>query len=311
MRLRDIKELLSNNLPILKMIEAVGNQGPGNAFFRISNYKEAFEAIIKLEHLNFIATDCENIKALDVFNARTITILIDSNDYSQLRVNLDRIMLKVEALISAIDQVIPSQNVFSVSIKLPPVTTLSKLSEVTKDISNALEQTLLHPKIEGRVELQNFDSGSNWFEIILGSAPAMIFLGKLVWSALEINKKMIENSTMKQRLESLKIKNDALRTLEETLSVLATTMEQELSDKCQDNALKIIEESDLPITDNEYISKVAHSIKIIAQLIYDGAEFLQPTITQSDSSQLFPDFQNLNLPESPVMQLSGDNPTQV
>jgi len=292
------------------MVEADPVLNSGNNLIRVSNYKEAMEALIELEFLDFISYDNNNLKSLYIYSARTKTILIEPTDYDLFKQILDGIILRCTTAISVIDKIIPTQNEFSVSIKLPPVNTLSELSEITKDISNALEQTLLHPKIAGRVELQNFDSGSNWFEVLLGNKEALVFLGGLVWSALELHKKMIENSTLKQRLESLKIKNNTLKTLEETLSKLTDSLEQELSEQCQNNALKILKENNISTTDNEYNMKVAHSIKMIAQLIFKGAEFHQPSIAKSNSKQIFPNFKDLNLLKSPAMQLEQNLPDQ-
>lgn len=307
LRLRDIKERLVKNLPILKNIQFNGSQGANKDLYKVTNFKEAIDSLLDLKCFNFISTDFENIDSLDIFNARTSTILITNNEFNLFKQTLDRIIIKCEALISAIDQIIPSQNNFSVSIKLPPINTLSELSEITKDINNALNQTLLHPNINGKVELQNFDTGSNWFEVVLGNKEAFAFVGGIVWSALEIHKKLIENAIMKQRLKSLQIKNDALEDLEGALS---KALDQELTEQCQDKALQLLAENNIPTNDNEYNLKTGHSIKIIAQLIFDGAEFHQPSIAQSDNKQLFPDFKSLNQLESSVKELTGNTPNQ-
>lgn len=293
MRLRDIKKILEDNIP--KLINL--RENTIGAQYELTNIPEAVDALVNLEVFDFLSDEIAAIKQVkSVYYSRLPTMYIDSSTYSSFMSQYNSIRIKCNAVLKAINQAIPDQDENSISVKLPPINNLSELSKFTSDIDKALNQAIANDYIKGQVQLQNFDSGSYWFEIILGSQTALAFVGSLVWSAAVIRKKKYEGDLLKQRVRSLEIKNDALADLEKGL-------DDQLKMACETEAKILLDQNKISGYDNEFLERIKLSIGVMANLLMQGAEIHQPINAPEEVKNLFPDYKNLELVESKIKSL--------
>lgn len=282
-----MKKLLEDNIPRLKVEERSTAQG-----FELTGLPDAIDALINLETLDFLSNDINQIKNLSsIYYCRLPKVIVENSTYTIFTNPFNSIRIKCNAVLQGINQAIPEQNPYSISVKLPPINNLSDLSKFTSELDKTLNQAITNDYINGQVQLQNFDSGSYWYEIILGSEAALVFIGSLVWSAAVIRKKIYEGDLVKQRVRALDVKNAGLEAIEKAL-------EDKLKQDCETEARILVEQNNLKNYDPEFLERLKHSVLTMAKLLIQGAEIHQPIIAPEEVKNLFPDYSKLELIES-------------
>lgn len=294
MRLREIREIIANNYNKLNFDAA--SRGSGN--ITISNFQRVIDSVNNMKDFKFLETELEKLKQIDdiYYNKSSEDIVIvDNVTYNAFNEIITLIKLKCSTAINIIDESIPDQNENSISVKLPNYNDLSDLSVFFSELDKALRQSLVNDVINGKVELQNFDSGSYWVEIIIGGGVALNFVAGLTWTAAVIRKKFLEGELLKKKVESMGIKNEALEEISDALSkeleIMVDTESKQLLDNQQINY------------DPEFLGRVKFSVKTLAKLIYEGTEIHHSLSAPEEVKNLFPDFTKIEAIQSTIKQI--------
>lgn len=281
-----------------KSIKKLNYKGEGtNVGIRISEYNEAMDVLEELSRFNFLKIQIDQLKQLsNIYYSRLPNIIVDQKTYNKFAELINIIKMKCESVIEAISEAIPNQNENSISIKIPDINSLSELTKITKDLDTILNQSLINKYFEAKVEIQNFDSGTNWIEVIVGTGVALNFVAGLTWSAAVIRKKLLEGDMLKQQVTSYKIQNDALQAIENGL-------EEEIELLCDREAKSLIDENNIKDPNPEFIKRVQHSIKLLAGLLKKGAEVHSALNAPEEAKNLFPDYAKLSNIHSKIKEL--------
>lgn len=292
MRLRIMKKIIEDSISKLGYsIQSV----PGG--IRIDNYIYAMNTLEELSRFNFLKTEIEAIKLIsNVYYSRLPYVVIEQGIFNNFDALMERVKMKCATVIDAISEVLPKQNENSISIKIPEIRGIDELTKIVKDLDTILSQSLINEYFDAKVEVQNFDTGSNWIEIVVGTGLALNFVAGLAWSAAVIRKKLIEGDLMKQKVRSLEIGNEALNAIEQGL-------EKEIEILCDSEAKQLLLENNISDPKPEYTQRVKHSIKLLANLISKGAEIHPALNTPEESKNLFPDFAKLPNIQSKIKEL--------
>ena len=294
MRLRDIKEIVLSNY---KNINFDGTSR-GNGTYVVTNFQEAIDSINNLKEFDFIQDALNNLVQIEdiYFNkAREDKVILDSATYSAFESIISSIKDKCDTVIKLINEAIPDQSESSISIKLPDFQDLTKLSEFFNDLDKALTQSLVNEVIKGKVQLQNFDSGSYWVEVAIGGATAMQFVAGLTWTAAVVRKKFLEGDLLKKKVESMGIKNEALEEVKNALTA-------ELDLLIEVESKNLLENQKIDY-DHEFLGRVKFSVKTLAKLIYEGTEIHHSLMAPEEVKNLFPDFKKIEAIQSKIKQL--------
>ncbi|WP_108821687.1 hypothetical protein [Dysgonomonas sp. Marseille-P4361] len=182
----------------------------------------------------------------------------------------------------------------TLNIKLPVIKGLDNLSKVANDLKISIS-TVVNSFPNGKVEIKQFDHGSFW--LVLGVGSALTLIASLTWSAAVIAKKINEFRYTNGLIENLNIRNEALNEVKEALKEkikIDTSLEAELIKN------EFFSEDK---NNKEQAVRIEKSITILAELILKGTEF-HPAITSSeDVSNLFPNYKNLLLNESKIKKI--------
>jgi hypothetical protein len=97
--------------------KAVGNAD--NNLIAISGYLPMIEAINDLEEFDFLHPEIKSLKKItQIFDSKTSAVIIGRDTLYLCESHLKIVHLKCEAVIGAIDQVMPQQKTNSISVKL-------------------------------------------------------------------------------------------------------------------------------------------------------------------------------------------------
>jgi|HubBroStandDraft_2_1064218.scaffolds.fasta_scaffold291954_1 hypothetical protein len=160
-----------------------------------------------------------------------------------------------------------------------------------------LEQTILDPKIRGKMEIRSIDKGSIWLHLYVGSIQAVGFVGSLAWSAAVVYKKFQEGRLVEQHVEALKIKNEALKQIQEA-------QERLLKDVVEAEAKHLEKEIFGGEENPDRLERIKHAIRLMQELIEKGAEVHPALMAPENVKNLYPDFKKLGSVESKIKQIA-------
>jgi hypothetical protein len=160
-----------------------------------------------------------------------------------------------------------------------------------------LEQTILDSKIGGKMEIRSIDKGSIWLHLYIGSIQAVGFVGSIAWSAAVVYKKFQEGRLVEQHVESLKIKNEALKQIQEA-------QEKLLKDVVEAEAKHLEKEIFGEEENPDRLERIKHAIRLMQELLEKGAEVHPALMAPENVKNLFPDFKKLGAVESRIKKIT-------
>lgn len=184
-----------------------------------------------------------------------------------------------------------------VYIKLSSVDDLPGLTSQLGKLQMILEQTILDPKIGGKMEIRSVERGSIWVHIFLGTVTAVTFVGSVAWAAAVVYRKIQEGRIVEQHVESLKIKNDSLREIQEAQKELIKGL---VHAEGRHLETEIYGGEENP----ERLERIKHAIRLMQELVEKGAEVHPALLAPENVKNLFPDFKKLTSVESRIKQIT-------
>lgn len=295
MRLRDMKQLLINNIDDLEFeSKRIGTSDQ----YDISGFQKAIKAVNNLRELDFLENEINKLSQLDnIYYDKSIKdrIRIDGKSYNSFKNLIDVIKYKCTAALEAFDQAIPDQQEYSISVRLPDYKNLDELSKFFSKLNTSLEQAIVNDKVQGKITIQNFDSGSLWVELLLGGAYALRFVGALVRTAVVVRNKSYQTMILEQHARTLDIKNDTLEDLQKGLS-------KSISVLVEAETKNLLNQEDMEY-DPEYLESMKHSVKMLAELINEGTQIHPSYLAEKKHTVNFPEFDKLDQIESTIKQI--------
>lgn len=298
MRFRDMREILKKNIQRLALVVSDASGGVA-----VGNIDATVTALIELKEIDAFRKDIlflEDIKS--IFNSKLEPTVVPKDEWNKFNNRLEVVKLKGVAIIDAIDQTIIQCDDTSISIKLPPLKTLTEMKSYLGSFETALNQAVTNEQIKGKVEVCNVEAGSIWVDISLGSTLAVSLVAYLAWAGAVIRKKYYEGNIFREMAEKQAINAGAMRAFEEG-------MEKLINITCEAEAKNILSEFNIPLDNNnsESLERAKYTIKTFAELIQKGAEIHPSLAAPEDVKNLFPDFTKLGLIESKVKELPLGN----
>lgn len=297
MRLRDMKQLLIDNIDNLEFETKKINSDA----FDLFGFQKVITAVNNLKELDFLENEINDLSQLEnIYYDKSISdrIRVDKGSYSSFVNLINVIKNKCTATLEAFDQAIPNQEQYSISVRLPDYKNLDQLSKFFSKLNTSLEQAIVNEKINGKISIQNFDSGSLWVELILGGHFALQFVGALARTAAVVRNQTFQLSILEQQARTLEIKNDTLEDLQKGLSKsINALVETETKNLLNQEGIDC---------DPEYLEKMKYSVKTLAELINEGTEIHPSYLAEPEYTKDFPDYKKLDLIESTIKQIESN-----
>lgn len=231
-----------------------------------------------------------------IYNYRMTEVMTTTSTANSFMESYYKLIDTIDTMIEVIPICLNEEKENTIYVKLPNFTSLTELANFTKSLDTTLNQIVTHSEIGGQVILNNFDSGSLWFEICLYSSSAVTLVASTLWSAAVIRKKMLECKLMEEKVRAYQLGNDAVEKLKECMT-------NEINELCRAEAKNIMSLYNLTDTDNEYESRLMYSIKEFSELINKNTEIHASYLDNEDVSNLFPDFKHLDNVTSKIKQI--------
>lgn len=252
----------------------------------IENYEKTMIYLSRIRKFNFIENDINQLeeKCGSIFNSRTVRLIVPTSTKNEFVNRMNIIKGKLDTIKSIGEEFIKKEDETDINVKIP-TNDLTEISKIFNEIDKALNQTIVNKKINGKVEVKKFETGSLWVGIGLGSVAAISLVGSMLWASQVIRKKFYEAELSRQYVDAIKDKNeDIAKARKLILSVIEKELDKEYDEECK----KIIEENNLEEEGNEYSNKLKYALKTFNELSEKGVEFHPNQLAPEEVKNLFP-----------------------
>ncbi|MFB6467668.1 hypothetical protein ACE38V_12830 [Cytobacillus sp. Hz8] len=297
MRLRVMQDILKRHGSNLKV-----NHQNASGQYEILQFPELYMDLREITKFEFLNKEKLRLENTVVYHNKNRKVIVDSNNLNEFTAIVSEINKKVNTVIAAIEEAIPEQDDNSISIKLPDYVDLSKISTFIKDINTILNQSLVG-EYQGNVKLQNFDTGTNWIEIVLSNPDAVIYFGRIVGVATNLLKReFLKWKQAEHTIRSLEIESKAKELVLEGL-------ENEFKAKAELNAKMLAESANITQNQIEYQGQLTKNIMKLTEFLSVGAEVHTALNAPTEVQQAYPDVQEAKklLEDSIKLLTSGTN----
>lgn len=252
----------------------------------IENYEKTMIYLSRIRKFDFIENDINQLeeKCGSIFNSRTVRLIVPTSTKNEFVNRMNIIKGKLDTIKSIGEEFIKKEDETDINVKIP-TNDLTEISKIFNEIDKALNQTIVNKKINGKVEVKKFETGSLWVGIGLGSVAAISLVGSMLWASQVIRKKFYEAELSRQYVDAIKDKNeDIAKARKLILSVIEKELDKEYDEECK----KIIEENNLEEEGNEYSNKLKYALKTFNELSEKGVEFHPNQLAPEEVKNLFP-----------------------
>ncbi|EGG93232.1 hypothetical protein IMCC1989_1544 [gamma proteobacterium IMCC1989] len=297
MRLKEIQKILSDiNFKESKL--KVDYQD--NSLKNIKEYKVFLDVVSSIPIYN---EEIDWLSQSEIYSTSQDILYLERLQVRELYLAADYITTSASSLFKVLGKLLPDSSEDSINIKLPEPTDLDSLVKTMAIVQKSLSQVVLHNDIDGAVKINNWEHGSFWVELILGTQAAVALVSSIAWSAAVVCKKYKENEILEETIRSLKIKNESLDdVLNGQKEMTKTLIESEANQVVNQHYTE---------GGPEQIRRVEASIKAFAKLIQEGAE-VHPTLMAPEKVQnLFPNYNKIESITSRMKLLEQESPTDI
>jgi hypothetical protein len=293
--LNNLEQIGKNEKLDLSKLLLVGDTTRGNYILKnINRFKKLLEAI---QDVPLFQAEKEILSKSPIWNTTKDFIAVDPLEYGPSINAAFRISSGIGALIAALGETLPKVDEFTLAIKLPPLKTLSEAEAYLGDLDKVFSQNLLNTTIEGKVELKDWQPGSFWLEVWIGTAAAMALLAAMSWAAVTIVKKMREAQIFHEFSKSIAIKN-------ETSEELKRAVSEQIDLMLHSESKRLAEVHFAKDQNNEQVERLRVGIKTFVELIDKGAEIHPALCAPEKVENLFPDVSKLLIPNNQTKLIS-------
>ena len=274
--------------------------GSGGGVFYIKNVAKTRYAILELYKVKFFTKEQRNTLLPIIDSMGTTITFNDHPEFNYLVNSLNHIKYTIAQLYDWFQKFIPEPSEediqSTVNIKIPNIQGFKELETISKLLSGPFSAAVNLAK-GGKIQIKQFDHGSFWIVLFVGSPIAVSLIAGIAWSAAVVSKKWKEVKIIEEAARRAQLQNDAIEQLvkyqDKEIKSLAEVEANALEQKCfTDN-------------DKERVATIREAIKDVSELIIKGVE-IQPALCAPENvANLFPDYYKLPFIDSNIKKLSG------
>ena len=279
MRFREQLTIINQNIGDLK-VEFETSQTLGVNFRHVINTKLLTKAIQNISTIGFIDNEIQAFISLGASLNPITNYQIGSEDSVTFQALIDKIKDKTEAVKSSIELSLPEQSENSISIGLPDYTHFNNIETVTETLNKSLSIICGIENYRSEIMIQNFDSGSLWFEIVLTSSSTVGFVGFIVKTSFSLVAHFRTLQMQKLILESMETETSQKSKLYDGLNQIFDYQVRQTLENAIENENKQI--------DPEDISKLVKSMSMLIPLLEQGTTFAPASIQTPETQAEFP-----------------------
>ena len=318
MRLRDYQYLLDQCINLLnklsgQIIRNNTNRGIQNDF-KVIGLKSFNKAINLLKEHNLFEDKLKELEAIKYIDRASDDIVILQNEYNNLKSIRDNIITQAQNLKATIDNILPTEDEYSINIKLPEYKTFEEYNNLFKSLKTVFS-TFDH--LQYVTELKNFETGSKWITIkfekpntedIKSIILAISILFNMANFSLDLRNKYLEGEKSIAYIKQCEIQANEYerKKLLDAYDILQKQNNEKYNSYKEQLIEKILKDSGLELDNtqkNDITPRISASMEKLGELLDDGLELKTALNAPEDIKQISENF-NISLEEHKKIQLS-------
>lgn len=279
MRFREQLIIINQNIDDLK-VEIEQSQTLGVNYTHVTNTKSLSRAIQNIASIGFLEVEIQSFIDLGSSINPISNYQMGKDDTVTFIALIEQIKAKTEAVKSSIEISLPKQSENSITIGLPDYTHFKSVGGATEELSKSLSIICSIENYRSEIKIQNFDSGSLWLEIVVGTSATVSFIGFITKIAFSVVAQYRGLKMQKLSLESMEIEISEKDKLYKGIDEIFNYQVRQ--------ALENAIESEDKQIDSEDISKLAKAVAILTPLLEQGATFAPASVQSPEIKAEFP-----------------------
>lgn len=283
MRLKEIENILSeiNFEDIQLSIEGASNSNQ-RTLKNINNFKWFLE---KIEPITIYGDEINELSESEIFRTAEDSLQLNVVVAREIYFLAKYIFDSSSSLVLVFKKLLPNSNDHSIGVKLPEPSDFEDLVKTMSTLQKSISQVVAHKDIEGSIKINNWEFGSFWVDLFLGTQAAVAVVSSIAWSAAVVSKKFNENKVLETTIRAMEIKNESLEDILES--------QKEMTRILVESETNLVIEKHFTDKEPEHFARVKSTIKTFAKLIQDGAEIHPSLMAPEDVKNLFPNYKKI------------------
>lgn len=265
----------------------------------VKNINKFKELIAHMEHykLDFYKNEIENFKNSELYGTSQNVLTFSSNSkQSEIYTMAQYVSNSLESLKLVLKKIVPTATETDFLIKFPKPDDFKVLLKDMSDIEKHISMIVNDESISSTMEIHNWEYGSYWINLTLGSIVVVQLMGAITWSAAYISTQINKQKEQELYLRQMNAQTEMIESIKDTHKVY---LEQLI-----DNEIKHISKEHFKEEDNQRDKKIKNTIKLFSEIIQRGGEFQPSLISPQEIKDSYPDFGALEYIESKVLQIT-------
>ncbi len=281
MRLRMIRRIVDVLLEDLEV-----NQVASGSNYGLEGLEAAIAAVRQIKSTGVLQEETKAVLSVaEVVNAAQGALLFDSQSAHNFVKALSALQVRASILKEALSDFLGEEQEDLIALGLPEDIRLGGVADTMKRIEKLLEQAFVNPTVGGEVRFLDFDRGSPWLEIALGSTLAVNLLGLMMKLVHEHRAKKQEHETKLLMLQDLKL---SVKAREEIALALENELKAVLDDGLN-SLLTRVEAERGKKPEPEQRERFRFAVQELTELTERGLQVYPALLAPQETQLLFPD----------------------
>lgn len=265
----------------------------------VKNINKFKELIANIEHYNldFYKNEIDKFKNSELYGtSQNLLTFSSASKQSEIYIMAQYICNSLESLKLVLKKIVPTATETDFLIKFPKPDDFKVLLKDMSDIEKHISMIVNDESINSTMEIHNWEYGSYWINLTLGSIVVVQLMGAITWSAAYISTQINKQKEQELYLRQMNAQTEMIENIKNTHKVY---LEQLI-----DNEIKHISKEHFKEEDNQRDKKIKNTIKLFSEIIQRGGEFQPSLISPQEIKDSYPDFGALEYIESKVLQIT-------
>lgn len=272
----------------------------------ISNLFAFKKSVEQLADIPGLAAFVQNIHNNPLYNQNVDAVSTAPQVIAQLTRSADELRSAAIGIREFLATSYQSERPESVVASIPANQDLAAVTQTLQDLDKALRQFVSEGDLNGRLEIEKWESGSLVVIIFLGTMSAVGAVARALKAAAIVYQEIQKGRAMAQRVEMLKqhVKREQMTN---DLGEVISDAEKLLIKDILDRESRAVEREVFNQPDNERVERIKRTVRLLAQLFEKGTTIAPSGRMPKDEQDKFPDVNHLLTETPPIKQIS-DSP---
>ena len=302
MRLYGMYYTCKKYIEYVKEMKVNNKAASGNAIWSINSWKEKSIALNELGKMNPLRTYARKLY-------ETVPIVYRDRDEFDITETVkdnfvtarERLIVAMETIIDMYENINPNKIIneeYGFDIKMPEFDDLGEFAKCIEDLNFVIKQCPYLNDKDGQIKYGTIDVGSTWLTFVIGGAAATTIISNLA--------KIVDNAIkMKSHITTVKMQEEALRTLEIKDEIAAEVLEayKKTNQVLTQNSVTELERELGELKDGEERDKVGKILEKLAFWMDKGMQIYSAIDAPTEIKDVFPKQQEVSFLSDDLIKL--------